>query len=168
MIRYNSVWCAPKSWSEYTRTQHTKSWSKYTTNMCYLEYNNTLWILLIIVPNGFKYSNHLNTAFTWIPDFLVSGFRMASIHRYQKYMVILVSVDPNHSKTGWKCPVFEWSTIQKPDHSTTWQVLTIRKPDWSCIWMVSVVFIIGLFEVSEILFDPFTLVPVQGPSCWDW
>ena len=31
-IRYISVWWAPKSWLEYTKTQHMKSWSKYTTD----------------------------------------------------------------------------------------------------------------------------------------
>ena len=53
-------------------------------------------------------TGHPNTGFIWIPDFLVSGFGMAWIHRYKKYVVVLVSMDPNHSKTGLKCPVFEW------------------------------------------------------------
>ena len=54
VIRYNSVWRATKSWLEYTTTQDMKSWSKYTTDkqvgkVTYLEYTNTLWILLTII-----------------------------------------------------------------------------------------------------------------------
>ena len=37
MIRFNSVWRAPKRLSEYTTTQHTKSWSKNTTDELKLE-----------------------------------------------------------------------------------------------------------------------------------